>query len=71
MTRMVRAKRPSTTSYDRALTTPQYSFHWESDRQVQLPGPLIVQPWRLALHAAIKKHGCKPCAISGEGWGED
>ena len=29
MTRMVRAKRPSTTSCDRALTTPQYIFHWE------------------------------------------
>jgi hypothetical protein len=63
---MVPAKRPSTTSHDRALTTPQHSFRWESDRQVQLPGPLIVQPWRLALHAA-KKHGCKPCAISGAG----
>ena len=70
MTRMVRAKRPSTTSYDRALTTPQYSFHWESDRQVQLPGPLIVQPWRLALHAAKETRVQTVCHLR-RGWRRD
>ena len=54
---MVRAKRPSTTSCDRALATPQHSFRWESDRQVQLPGPLIVQPWQLACTQPIRNTG--------------